>query len=152
QSRASLKNEFRVDRTVIGGANNNPLKFSVDPDDATLALLARRRGYMPGIRAVEDGILDLKTHQLAVIRAMQLTVSQVIGEFDPEKVKAKAAAGGLGRLISSGKARNWEAYEEHYRQMARDMETTVRAVFEQTFARAYEETISELKGSSTPRT
>lgn len=60
QSRANLKNEFRVDRTMIGSANNNPLKFSVDNGDAIVALLTRRRGYMAGLQAVEDGLLDLR--------------------------------------------------------------------------------------------
>ncbi len=76
---------------------------------------------------------------------MHRTITEVIAEFAPERVKAKDADAGLGRLVSNPKARNWDAYEAYYEHMAHDMENTVRAVFEKTFARAYEETISELQ-------
>lgn len=76
---------------------------------------------------------------------MHRTIAEVIAEFAPERVKAKEADAGLGRLVSNPKARNWDAYEEHYKQMAHDMENTIRAAFEKTFARAYEETIGELQ-------
>ena len=49
-ARASIKDEFRIEQTMIRASGNNPLKFSLDDDDALATLLGtgRRTGMGAG--------------------------------------------------------------------------------------------------------
>ena len=67
-ARASTKQEFRIERTMIGARNNNPLKFSGDADEALrVMLLGKTPGFMPAGQAIEEALGDIKGHQLAVL-------------------------------------------------------------------------------------
>lgn len=148
QSRATLKNEFRVERTVLRAAENNPLKFSADLEEAIKAILQTRgRGYMPGPRAVEEGFHDLRIYQLAVVAAMQEALTELLAAFDPEALKKRLDKDSrfLGFLPGSG-SRYWEAYEKRYREIAKDAENSFRGILGETFARAYEESSRKLNG------
>ena len=148
QARAALKNEFRVERTVLRAAENNPLKFSADIEEAIKAILqSRGRGYMPGPRAVEEGFQDLKVHQLAVMAGMQEALAALLAAFDPAALSKRLDSESrfLSFLPGAG-SRYWEAYEKHYREIAKDAENSFRGILGETFARAYEESSHKLNG------
>lgn len=51
-ARASLKSEFRMSMTMIRPVENNPLKFSVNTEEALRHLLTQHeRGYLPAAEA-----------------------------------------------------------------------------------------------------
>jgi len=141
-TRAMIKQEYRVEQTVIRAANNNPLKFAVDVNQLLLALLSRgRSGYLTGAPAVQEGFKDLRTHELALLGGMQAAVAALLRQFDPEMLKQRLEQQSLLQNILPGarKAKYWEIYEQHYKQIAADVSEDVRGTFGRAFANAYEE-------------
>ncbi|HJT07445.1 MAG TPA: type VI secretion system-associated FHA domain protein TagH [Stellaceae bacterium] len=141
-TRALIKQEYRVEQTVIRAANNNPLKFAVDVNQLLLALLSRARsGYLTGAPAVQEGFKDLRTHELALLGGMQAAVAALLRQFDPEMLKQRLEQQSLLQNILPGarKAKYWQIYEQHYKQIAADVSEDVRGTFGRAFANAYEE-------------
>src|SRR5215467_11755843 len=92
-ARASIKDEFRIGQTVIRATGNNPLKFSLDDDDALATLLGTgRRGSMPAEEAVAEAFDDLRLHELATVSAMQAAVRVLLAQFAPEAIERNAAS------------------------------------------------------------
>ncbi|MGH6913699.1 MAG: type VI secretion system-associated FHA domain protein TagH, partial [Geminicoccales bacterium] len=84
-ARASVKNVARVERTTIGRDQNNPLKFSVTPQEALLAVLqARGPGFLSPEAAVRGGFRDIQEHELALLDAMQVALRALMQRFEPE--------------------------------------------------------------------
>lgn len=141
-TRAMIKQEYRVEQTVIRAGNNNPLKFAVDVNQLLLALLSRGRpGYLAGTQAVQEGFKDLRTHELALLGGMQAAVAALLRQFDPEQLKQRLEQQSLIQNIlpAARKAKYWEIYEQHYKQIAADVSEDVRGTFGRAFANAYEE-------------
>jgi type VI secretion system protein len=146
-TRAMIKAEYRVEQTVIRAANNNPLKFSVDLNQLLAALLSRGRpGYLAGPEAVSEGFKDLRVHELALLGGMQQAVAALLRQFDPEQLKQRLEQQSLlqNLLPAARKAKYWEIYEEHYKQIAADVSEDVRGTFGRAFASAYEEQARKL--------
>jgi type VI secretion system FHA domain protein len=139
-TRAMMKAGYRVEQTMIGAANNNPLKFVPDPVEAVAALLAPRRGYMPGERAVSEALEDIKVHELALMSAMQAAVLALLAEFEPERLKRHFETSSIldNLLPVARKARYWEIFEQEYRKIASEVGEDVRGVFHSAFAQAYQ--------------
>jgi type VI secretion system protein len=146
-TRAMIKAEYRVEQTVIRAANNNPLKFAVDVNQLLLALLSRGRpGYLTGAQAVQEGFKDLRIHELALLGGMQAAVAALLRQFDPEPLKQRLEQQSLLQNIlpAARKAKYWEMYEQHYKQIAADVSEDVRGTFGRAFANAYEEQARKL--------
>jgi type VI secretion system protein len=140
-ARASIKSEYRVEQTMIGSINNNPLKFSPDADQALAALLGRPRpGYVGGPEAVRDGFDDLKAHELALLSGMQTAVAALLREFDPAQLTRRLERKSLLQNLVPGarRAKYWDAYENHYKQIVAEVADDVRGTFGRAFAKAYE--------------
>ena len=146
-ARSAIKNEFRVERTMIRAADNNPLKFSVSAEEALLALLRPVvKGYLPPDRAVEEALKDIKAHQLATMAGMQLAITSLLAQFDPEALKQQLDQKSVFDSILPGskKARYWELYEKLYREIAKAAEDDFHGSYGREFARAYEEQVRKL--------
>jgi type VI secretion system protein ImpI len=143
-ARGAIKGEFRIARTMIQRAGNNPLKFSADDDDALVALVgAGRRTEMSATDAVAEAFRDIQLHELATIRAMQSAVSALLAEFDPSKLRHAAEHSGLNLFAVQKKANAWEAYEALYAHISEAMSDNFDSIFGKAFAQAYERAIAE---------
>ena len=146
-SRTAFKSEFRLERTMIQQTQNNPLKFSISADDALLALLRRPgSGYLPPLEAVREGVEDIKAHQMAVVAGLQVALTALLREFNPESLKQRLEQRSrLANLMpGSSKARNWELYEMFYKEVAAEAEQGFHGLFGREFRRAYEEQLKKL--------
>jgi type VI secretion system protein len=146
-ARAMIKAEYRVEQTLIRAADNNPLKFSVEPNQMLAALLSRAPpGYLAGAAAVAEGFKDLRVHELALFAGMQAAVAALLRQFDPEQLKQRLEQQSLlqNLLPAARKAKYWEIYEQHYKQIAADVSEDVRGTFGRAFANAYEEQARKL--------
>lgn len=139
-ARASMKNELRIERTMIAPAHNNPLKFTVSLDDALAALVGPpRRGFMPPVAAVENGFRDVQAHQLATVGGIQVALKLLLDQLDPEAIRTTEPPGRLDALVAaSRKARLWEEFERRYADLARQIDEDSGAVIGRAFALAYE--------------
>ena len=148
RARAQIKEEFRLTQTIVKTAENNPLKFSVNAEDALSSLLGKRNpAYLAPVEAFEDAFNDIRFHQLAMLAGMRAGFDHAMSQFDPQQLQEsfekRARRGGL--LSMSAKSRYWERYCEQFQQLAGDREQAFRRLFAEEFALAYEKQLELLK-------
>jgi type VI secretion system FHA domain protein len=154
RARQQIKDEFRMRLTQFRPADNNPLKFSANVDDALHNLLVKRNAaYLEPVEAFEDAFDDLRDHQMAMLAGMRVAFEAMLAQFEPDRlqddfdrqVKRSALLGVTARL------KYWELYRERHEAMARDPEATFRQLFGEEFAKAYEEQLRRLKAERRDR-
>ena len=145
-TRAALKSEIRVARTMISAQGNNPLKFSVSTEQAIEALLKSSvPGYQEPERAVEEAMRDIKAHEIATMSGMEAALKDLLAQFAPDQLADRIAQqNGLASRLGSRKARAWDAYEKHYTDIASATENDFQSTFGKEFSRAYEAQIKKL--------
>lgn len=151
QARHSVKDEFRMRVTQFRSADNNPLKFSANVDDALHNLLVKRNAaYLEPVEAFEDAFADLRHHQLAMLAGMRTAFETLLNEFQPERLQEQydrqLKRGSL--LNVAPKLRYWDLYRDMYETLMKDPDATFRRLFGDAFAKAYEEQLSRLKAQS----
>jgi type VI secretion system protein ImpI/type VI secretion system protein len=151
-ARASIKDEFRIAQTVIRAAGNNPLKFSLDDDDALATLLGTgRRGSMPAEEAIAEAFDDLRLHELATVSAMQAAVRVLLAQFGPEAIERKAASNASLQIHpAQKKAKAWDTFVAQHNTVTQALSDDFDSVFGKAFARAYEQAIEELTAGRKP--
>lgn len=144
-ARASIKDEFRIEQTMIRAAGNNPLKFSLDDDDALATLLGTgRRSGMGPEQAIAEAFNDLRLHELATISAMQEAVRVLLAQFEPQAIERKLTGSALQIHPAQKKAKAWEAFVLMHKNVTQALSDDFDSVFGKAFARAYEEAIDKL--------
>ena len=137
-ARATIKNEFRIEQTVILARGNNPLKFSADDDDALNALLGLgRRADMAPDDALADALRDMRLHELATMIAVQEAVRALLAQLGPEQLQSDASDSTFALLPAQKKARAFEAYEKLHQRVTRALTDDFDSVFGKFFANAY---------------
>jgi type VI secretion system FHA domain protein len=138
-ARTAIKGEMRIEQTMIRSTNNNPLKFSMTPDDAVLAMLsAGRPGYMPALTATKEAVDDIKTHELAVMVGVRSALEGLLRRFNPDSLESRLTQGMLSSVLPAArKARLWDSFRDTYKTIASEAEDDFQAVFGREFAKAY---------------
>ena len=150
-ARASIKDEFRIEQTMIRASGNNPLKFSANDDDALATLLGLgRRGGVSLDDAITEALRDMRLHELATVAAMQAAVRVLLAQFDPGGIERKGGGTGLNILAAQRKARAWDAFAALHQSVTQALSDDFDSVFGKAFARAYEQAIDELTVRGTP--
>jgi type VI secretion system FHA domain protein len=154
KARHQIKDEFRMRMTHLRVADNNPLKFSVDVNDALHNLLVKRnQAYLSPVQAFEDAFQDLRHHQLAMLAGMRVAFEFMLGEFAPDRLEEqfdrrieKGALMGKGVGLKQLRSwRYWDLYRDKQLEIARDPEASFRKLFGEAFAKAYEEQLERLR-------
>jgi len=149
RSRERMKDELRVRGTTFKAANNNPLKFSANVDDAFHNLFVKRNpAYLDPAAAFEDAFRDVANHQTAFQSAMRLAFESMLSQLDPNRLQDD-----FDRQIKKGsilgvpaKLRYWDLYRDKYSDLAKDAQGAFRNLFGDAFAKAYEEQLDRLQG------
>jgi type VI secretion system FHA domain protein len=154
RSRQQVKDEFRMRMTQFRPADNNPLKFSANVEDALHNLLVKRNpAYLEPVEAFEDAFDDLRNHQLAVLAGMRVAFESMLAQFEPDRLE-KEFDRQLKRaplLRAIARLRYWDLYRDRRDEMAKDPDTSFKKLFGEEFARAYEEQLNRLKAESRAR-
>ncbi|WP_444943356.1 type VI secretion system-associated FHA domain protein TagH [Microbulbifer sp. ZKSA006] len=145
RARNSIKNELRVQRTMIQTEANNPLKFSVTERDALEAMFAGTGAFMNPAEAVKDSFDDLSDHQVAVLAGMRAGYSAMLKFFSPENIERRL--GNTSSVFSNKNAKKWEGFTAVYRELLADPDNCYRKLFGDEFAVTYENQLSELKNA-----
>jgi type VI secretion system FHA domain protein len=148
RARERMKDDLRVRGTTFKVANNNPLKFSANVDDAFHNLLVKHNpAYLDPETALEDAFRDVRDHQAAFLSAMRLAFESMLSQLDPNRLQDD-----FDRQIKKGsilgvpaKLRYWDLYREKYTDLARDAQGAFRTLFGDAFAKAYEEQLERLQ-------
>jgi type VI secretion system protein ImpI len=152
RARSEIKTEFRMPVTQVRVSENNPLKFAANAEDALLSLFGRRNSaYLPPQEAFEDAFNDVRFHQLAMLAGVRAGFDHLMSRFDPDRLAESFDKNGRRGLFGNNKAKNWELYEERYRELAKESDETFRHLFGEEFARAYEQQLAVLKRARAKR-
>ncbi|QHF47730.1 type VI secretion protein [Pseudomonas sp. S35] len=142
RARASLKGEFRMQQTMIQPAENNPLKFAPNADEALLLLLRHgNQAFMAPDVAVRDSFDDLRAHQLAVMAGVEAAIKHLLTRFEPAQLEERMGKpGGLSSIFNgSRQAQYWQQFTELYGNISREAQEDFQDLFGREFSRAYEE-------------
>ena len=146
--RASTKHEMRAAVTQIQATSNNPLKFSSDAASAVEQLLSPpQRGFLDGASAMDDAMLDLVGHSIGTVAGMRAAIEGMLERFEPAALESKLGAGSpLANLLPMNrKARLWELYLQHHRQIRDEAEDDFHTLFGRAFVAAYEQQVERLE-------
>jgi type VI secretion system FHA domain protein len=151
KSRAEVKNNFRMPMTSIKPVENNPLKFSMNAQDALHNLFVKRNpGYLGPVEAFEEGFQDVAFHQAAMLAGIRAAFTAMLAKFHPnhlevlyERKLRRTAVLGLG-----GKGKFWEQYRLQFEEIDRDRDASFQLLFGEEFAKAYNEQLQQLAARS----
>lgn len=148
-ARGDIKGEFRLAQTMIKPTDNNPLKFSLNVEEAMQSLLFKRGGgYMNAQQAFEEAFDDLKAHQVAMLAGMQQALQSLLNTFNPDRIEqANQTSTGMSKILGQRKSAYWDNYIMLYKTLCRDGEQDVQNLFGRDFAKAYEQQIKNQKQS-----
>ena len=148
RARQQTKSALGLDPTIFQRAENNPLKFSADVEDALHNLLVKRSAAFLGpVDAFEDAFDDVRQHQLAMLHGIRAAFTAMLAQFDPDRLQQDFDRQlKKGALVSvPAKLRYWDLYRETFQEMVKDPETAFRQLFGDEFAAAYEEQLNRIK-------
>lgn len=154
RARQQIKDEFRMRMTQFRPADNNPLKFSANVDDALHNLLVKRNpAYLEPVEAFEDAFDDLRQHQLAMLAGMRVAFESMLAQFDPDTLQAQfdRQVKRSSLLALTARMQYWDLFRERQQELAKDPEAAFRRLFGDEFARAYEEQLQRLKAETRAR-
>jgi type VI secretion system FHA domain protein len=148
RARERIKDEFRMRMTTFKAADNNPLKFSANVDDALHNLLVKRNAaYLGPIEAFEDAFQDVRNHQMAMLAGVRVAYEAMLAEFEPghlqEEFDRQLKSGSF--LSGPAKLKYWDLYRNKFRDMVKDADSSFRDLFGDEFAKAYEDQLVRLK-------
>ena len=146
RSRASIKNEFRMNVTTIQPIENNPLKFSVCVDDALENLFIKKsNAYKKPVEAFREGFQEIAEHQLAMIAGIRQGFDAMMERFDPEQLEKSFSKQTKGSVIPGmQKAKFWNSYTDYYQGFSDNMESSFQHLFGSDFVSAYEDQLRRL--------
>lgn len=122
-------------RTVVGAADNNPLKLVPDAADALEIMLGRKRaGYMDARGSMAEAFADLRRHERATYIAMQKALGRLIADLAPDAIEKKVE----GAAMFSHKARAWDLFVHRWQQRSAG-ENGMLDAFLAYFSEAYDE-------------
>jgi len=146
RSRASIKNEFRMNVTTIQPVENNPLKFSATAAEAMEKMFVRTTSaYKRPTEAFQEGFDGISEHQVAIIAGIRAAFKSIMEGFDPAILEKQFERQGRGiGLPGMQKARHWSSYVDYYQNFVDDMENSFQHLFGDEFVDAYEEQLRTL--------
>jgi type VI secretion system protein len=148
RARAQMKGEFRMSQTMIQPVENNPLKFSINIEEALRHIINPNpsSGYLTPLTAFEEAHEDIEAHMLAVMVGMQAALQAVLQRFKPEILEKRLGQQALlEKLPLYRQAKTWELFTSLYTEIANEAEDDFHQLFGRTFSQAYEAQIRRLE-------
>ena len=150
RERERIRQEFGIRNTMYKKADNNPLKFSVNVEDALHNLLVKRNAaYLAPIEAFQDAFKDLRDHETVMLQAMRAAFNAMLDSFSPDVLQVS-----FNKVVKHGalwsgpiKLRYWELYRDRYKDLTKDVDQCFRELFADEFVRAYTTQLERLRRS-----
>lgn len=147
QQREATKDTFRLSTTRFKPAENNPLRFSANVDDALYNLLVKRNpAYLSPLAAIRGSFADAHLHQQAMLQAARAVCVQLLDYFDPDTLARET--GGVRKALrwfASGEDARWTHFKARHAALAGTNNQDTDAVFNELFGRCYEEALAALR-------
>ncbi|HEV2442166.1 MAG TPA: type VI secretion system-associated FHA domain protein TagH [Steroidobacteraceae bacterium] len=147
RARAEVKNNFRMSMTSVRIVENNPLKFSLNADDALHNLFVKRNpGYLGPLEAFREGFQDIAFHELAMLAGIRAAYQSMVAKFSPAHLE-ETYSGNLRRnsvLPIGGRPKLWDMYCAQFGNIEKDSEGSFQLLFGEEFAKAYHKQLERL--------
>ena len=138
RTRADIKNEMRLNMTVVQSEGNNPLKFCSDYQQAMELMLQPRGGYLNGEQALRQGMQELQAHQVASLAATRAAISGVIEQLSPERLVYRFEQTISKPRFGRVDGRYWRAYHQLHQGLNDDQDWR-QSLFARHYSTTYEE-------------
>ena len=147
RSRASIKNEFRMNITTIQPIENNPLKFSANVDDCIENLFFRSSAaFKAPVESFQEGFDSIGEHQVAIIAGIRAAFKGVMDRFNPDRLEKQFERQNKGVVLPGmQKTKYWNSYADYYNSFVENMENSFQHLFGDDFVQAYEEQLRRLE-------
>lgn len=144
--RSVLKQESRLNMTMIKPQSNNPIKFSLDPTDTLEMLLVKKKpGYLSAQAAYAEAMNDVQLHQMAFLSGLQAALDGVLSELDPEKLAQEAEEKGRGFIGLKANAQKWQTFTSKQEKLRKQVKENLNDLLAAHFSAAYEAHINNAK-------
>jgi type VI secretion system protein ImpI len=140
-ARAQSKQLARsASHTMVQAIANNPLKFAPSTEDAMRIMFGPpTQSYLDATRAIEQTFADLKQHQIKTYSAMQHALGALMADLGPRAIEEGTPDyRGVSGLLTSRKARLWDAYLARWQAKVRADERGPIEAFMLHFAEYYD--------------
>jgi type VI secretion system FHA domain protein len=154
QSRATVKNQFRMPMTYVRPVENNPLKVAAGMQDALRTLfMTRNPGYLAPTEAYREGLMDISHHELAMLAGVRAGYQAMLGSLHPDKLETQFARRlrrtsfipwDMAFVRFLNRLRFWGMYRAQFEDFESDPESHFQLLFGEAFAQAYEEQLQAL--------
>lgn len=148
KSRADVKTRLRLNQAGNQIGDNNPLRSAASVDEALKRLLDPHGSrYLAPIEAIRDSFSDLRTHQNALVSAVQAAADELMSRIEPGELQERFDRG-LKRgaiLGAANKMKYWDMYVEFYQALNQRNEQGLPALFAEELARTYAERVMPKK-------
>ncbi|MGI4876229.1 MAG: type VI secretion system-associated FHA domain protein TagH [Janthinobacterium lividum] len=144
--RTTLKNEYRMSRTMVRPEQNNPFKWVPPQRLAIEVLRGADIGFSGGAEAVTEGFRDIKTHIFCVLAGMRAAIATTMTTLSPAGIEAAVERRSF--LIKAQRdAAMWVQYVERFDRLKIDGEDA-DGVINRAFRNAYEKQLVELSAEA----
>ncbi len=147
RARSEVKSNFRMPMTSVRVVENNPLKFSLDADDALHNLFVKRNpGYLGPLDAFREGFEDISFHELAMLAGIRAAYQSMVAKFNPAHLE-ETYTSNLRRtsmLPIGGRTKLWDMYCAQFGNIEKDAEASFQLLFGEEFAKAYHKQLERL--------
>lgn len=145
QSRAALKDQFKLDQTIMQANSNNPIKFSSGVADSLPRLLAGKKGnYKKSANAVRECYHDINADQEAMNEAMRRALFAYLKMLDPDALEEQfEQVMGKNKFLGGNKRRYWDLYGDNYRTITQHHEGQLPDGYARAFVNAFENAVAK---------
>lgn len=143
KARADIRNELRLRGAGVTPRENNPLKFSLNAQDAALRLgKGQSMGFQEPRAAAQEVMQELNLHNLALLTGIDAGVKSVLDELNPKTIGQDKGVLGLPTLMSR--------LSEQHAKVAEDTIERTGGPFWRAFSKAYQQAVDT--GNAAPKT
>jgi len=126
--------------TMVQAVDNNPLKFAPSAQEALRIMFGPpTQSYLDSQRAIEQSFEDVKRHQIKTYSAMQHALRMLMADLGPQAIEQGTQGDrGLAGLLTSHKAKLWDAYVARWQAKVRQGDGGPIEAFMLYFAEYYD--------------
>lgn len=133
--------QYKLTRTTIGGANNNPFKWAPTQRLAVDLLLAGSGSFLSGPVALQSSFRDIKRHLIATFAGLHGSLRAAIDSFDPKALDADA--GPRASLLKSRAAIQAETVAARHADLVTQLGGGEGGSLDRAFVTAYDRADAE---------
>lgn len=141
RTRTEIKQELKINKTMLTPVKNNPLKWQPNAEEALYALLSNRgEVWMSPQEAIRDGFEDIRLHESAMNAGVKSAFKRFLETIDPEQFEQELQESSkLDFLTGNRRGKYWDAFKKHYRKIAEVAGGEFQDILNKEIADAYEQ-------------